>query len=165
MRTPPADSTASSAMTDNEDTQRSPTETQLVDDPIPLFTTYKSETEDKNMGTPLTDSTTSPAITDTKDTQPSPVEAPPVHGTTVLVTKPDARIQKDLPATWGASPARLKDLVAPTTILVDKLAGPPTLASHTVREGQGYLQWIKVHSSQKVAAVGSLPYKSREPWQ
>ena len=45
------------------------------------------------------------------------------------------------------------------------MAGPPTPASHTVREGQEYPQWIKVHSSQKAAAVGSVPYKSGGPWQ
>ena len=46
---------------------------------------------------------------------------------------------------------------------MDKLDGPPTLASHTVRERQEYPQWIKVHSSQKMATVGSVPYKSGEP--
>ena len=82
--------------------------------------------------------------------------------TTVLAAKPNAG---DMPAGLGASPTILEDLVAPTIILVEKLAGPPTLASHTVRERQEYLQWIQVHSSQKVAAVGSVPYKSGEPWQ
>ena len=122
------------------------------------------EAEDEDMGTPPADSTTSPTMTHAEDTQPSPVEAPLVDNTTVLAAKSDARIQKDLPAAWGASPARLEDPVAPTAILVDKLAGPPTLASGMVREGQEYMQWIKVHSSQKAAAVGSVPYKSGGPW-
>ena len=50
-------------------------------------------------------------------------------------------------------------------MLVDKLASPPTLANHTVRESQEYLQWVQVHSSQKVAAVGCAPSKSGEPGQ
>ena len=120
-------------MTDIKDTQLSPMETQLADDPIPLLPVFKSEAKDKDTGTPLVNSTASPAMTDAKDTQPSPVEAPPVDETTVPVAKPNARIHKDLPATQGASPARLEDPVAPTTILVDTLAGPPTLASHMVR--------------------------------
>ena len=124
---------------------------------------YKSEAKDKDTGTPLADSTASPALTDAKDTQPSPVGTPPADDTTVLVAEPNAGIQKDLPAAWCASPARLEDLVAPPAILVDTLGGPPTLASHMVREGQEYLQWIKVHSSQKVTPVGSVPYKSGEP--
>ena len=161
--TPLADSTASSAMTDIEDTQLSPTETQSVDNPIPPSPVFKSEAKDEDTGTPPADSTASPAMTDAKDTQPSPVETPPADDTTVLAAKPDAGIQKDLPATWGASPARLEDPVAPTAVLMDKLAGPPTPANHMAREGQEYLQWIKVHSSQKVAAVGSVPYKSGEP--
>ena len=140
MGTPLEDSTTSPAMTDAEDTQPTP------------------------VGTPPVDSTTSHAMTDAKDTQPSPVEAPLVDDTTVPAAKSDARIMKDLPAAWGASPARLADLVAPTAIFVDRVAGPPTLACHTIREGQEYLQWIKVHSSQKVAAVGSVPYQSRGPW-
>ena len=150
-------------MTDVKDTQLSPMETQSVDDPIPPLPGYKSEAEDEDMGTPLADSTTSPAMVDAKDTQPSPVEAPLADNTTVPAAKPDTRIQKDLPATHGASPARLEDLVAPTTILVDMLAGSPTPASHTVREGQEYLEWIKVHSLQKAATVGSVPYKSGGP--
>ena len=183
--TPPADSTASSAMTDIKDTQPSPTETRSADDPIPPSPVYKPEAEDEDMGTPLADSTTSPAMTDAKDTQPSPMETqsandpisplpeykpededmgtPLADDTTVLSAEPEAGIQKDLPATQGASPARLEDLVAPTAILVDKLAGPSTLASSTVSKGQEFPKWIKVHSSQKAAAVGSVPYKSREP--
>ena len=84
MGTPPVDSTASSTMNDVEDTQLSPTGTQSVDDPIPLSPWYKSEAKDEDM-----------------------------DDTTVLVAKPDTGIQKDLPATQGASPARLEDLVSP----------------------------------------------------
>ena len=73
------------------------------------------------METPPTVSTTSPAKTDTKDTQSSPVETSPADDTTVLAAKPDAKIQKNLPPAWGASPAKLKDQVAPTVVLVDKL--------------------------------------------
>ena len=72
--TPPADSTTSSAMTDVENTQLSPTETQLADDPIPPSPGYKYEAEEEDTVTPLADSTTSPAMTDAKDTKPSPVE-------------------------------------------------------------------------------------------
>ena len=188
MGTPPVDSTASSSMTDVKDTQFSHMETQLGDDPISLLPVYKSEAKDEDTVTPLADSTASPAMTDAEDTQPSPVgtplahstaspamtdakvtppspvEAPPADDTTVPVAKSNTGIQKDLPATWGASPARLEDPVVPTAILVDKLAGPPTLAICMVR-GQEYLQWIKVHSSQKAATVGSVPYKSGGPWQ
>ena len=85
-----------------------------------------------------------------------------VDDTTVLVTEPDAEIQKDLPATWGAGPTKLEAIAAPTGGLVDKLANPPTLASHTVKERQEYPQWIQVNSSQKAAAVESVPYKSGE---
>ena len=88
-------------------------ETQLVDDPIPPLPRYKFEAEDKDTGTLLADSTASPAMTDTKDTRPSPVETPLVDDTTVPAAKPNARMQKDLPAAQGASPARLEDLVAP----------------------------------------------------
>ena len=163
--TPPADPTASSAMTDVEDTWLNHTETQLADDTISPLARYSSEAQDKNMGTPPAGSTTSPAKTNAKDTQSCPVETPLEDDTTVLVAKPDAKIQKDLPSTWGASPAKLEDPVTPTTILVDKLASPPTLASQTVRKRQEYLQWIQVHSPQKVATVGSVPYKSAEPQQ
>ena len=163
MGTPPADSTTSSAMTDVKDTQLSPTETQLVDDPIPQLPGYKSEAEDRDTGTPPADSNTSPAMTDAKVTQPSPVETPPADDTTVPAAKLDTGVQKDLSATWGASPTKLEDLVAPTVVSVDKLASPPTLASHMVRERQEYLQSIQVHSSQKMATVGSVPYTSGEP--
>ena len=50
-------------------------------------------------------------------------------------------------------------------MLVDTLASLPTLASCMVRERQEYQQWIQVHSSHMVAAVGSVPYKSGETWQ
>ena len=124
--TPPVDSTDSSAMTVVEDTQLSPMETQSADDPISPSPGYKSEAEDEDMGTPPADSTTSLTMTDAKDTQPSPVETPPADTITVLAAKPDARVQKDLPGAQGASPTKLEDPVAPTSVLVDKLAGPPT---------------------------------------
>ena len=138
MGTPQADSAASSAMTDVEDSPSSPMETQSTNDPIPPLSLYKPEGKDR--GTPSAKDTTVPSA------------------------EPEARIKKDLPTTWGASPARLEDLVAPTAVLVDNLASPPTLASIAVSKGQEYLQWIKVLSSQKVAAVGRVPYKPREPW-
>ena len=47
---------------------------------------------------------------------------------------------------------------------MDNVAGPLTPASCMVREGQEYPQWIKDNSSQKVATVGSVPYKFGEPW-
>ena len=55
----------------------------------------------------------------------------------------------------------MKDTVAPTVVLVDKLADPPTLATHTVKERQEYLQWIQVYSSQKerTLAVLQLQFK------
>ena len=112
-----------------------------MNDPIPPSSMYKPEAEDKDRGTPS------------------------VNDTTIPLAKPEARIEKDLPAAKGASPARLEDLVAPTTALLDELASPSTLANSMVSEGQEYLKWIKVHSSQKVAAVGSVPYKSTELWQ
>ena len=139
MGTPTADATTPSAMTDIKDTPPSPTETQLMNDPIPPLSMYKPEGKDR--GTPLA-----------KDT-------------IVPLAEPEARIEKDLSAAWGASPARLEDLVAPTTTLVDKSASPPTLANSTVSKGQEYLEWVKVHSSQKVATVGSVSYKPRGPWQ
>ena len=161
--TPPADSTASYAMTDVKDTQLSPPETQSADDTISPLPGCKSETKDEDMGTPPVDSTTSPTKTYAKDTQSGPVETPPVDDTTVLAAKPDAKIQKDLPATWGASPTKLEDLVPPTVVSEDNLAGPPTLASHTIKERHEYPQWIQVHSSQKVVAVGSVPYNPEKP--
>ena len=121
------------------------------------------EAEYRDMGTPLVDSTTSPVMADVEDTQLSPVETPLVDDTTVMATKPDVQTQKDLPATQGASPTKLEDTAAPTVVSVDKLAGPPTPASHMVKESQEHLQWIQVHSSQKAATVGSVPYKSWEP--
>ena len=160
--TPIADSTTFSAMTDIEDTQFSPMETQSADDPIPPLPGYKSEAKDEDTGTPPVDYTASPAMNDVKDTQPSPVETPPADDTIVLAAKPNAWIQKDLAAAPGASSTELEDPVASNTVSVDMLASPPTLASHTVRERQEYPRWIKVHSSQKSATVGSVPYKSRE---
>ena len=87
--TPPVDSTATPAMTDIEDTQLSPRETQLVEDPIPPSAGYKFEAKDENRWTPLADDTT------------------------VLLAKPKAVIKEDLPATHGTSPTRPDDLVAP----------------------------------------------------
>ena len=100
-------------------------------------------------------------MVDMEDTQLSPVETALADVTTVLATKLNTETQKDLPATQGASPTKLEATAAPTVVLVDKLAGPPTLASHTVKERQ----WIQVHSSQKAATVESVPYKSGEAWQ
>ena len=156
--TQPVDFTASPAMTDVKDIQLSPMETQLVDDTIALLPRYKPEAEDEDTGTPPADFTTPPAMTDTKGTQPSPMETAPV-------AKSNARIQKDLLAAWGASPVKLEDMVTPTTISVDKLASPPTPASCTAKERQEYLQWVKVHSSQKAVTVASAPYKHGEPQQ
>ena len=99
------------------------------------------------MGTSTADLTASPAMIDAEDTRSGPVETLPADDTTVPVAKPNAKIQKDLPATQGASPAKLEDPVAPTAIPVDKLASPPTPASCTVKERREYLQWVKVHSS------------------
>ena len=118
---------------------------------------YQSEAEIEDRETPPADSTTSPVMADTGDTQLSPVETPPADDTTVPMAKPDTKIKKDLPTAWGASHAELEDQVTPTTMLVDKLAGPPNPASHRVRERQQYPQWIKVHSSLKVATVGGNP--------
>ena len=92
-----------------------------MDDPIPPLPVYKSEAKDEDVGTPPADSTASPAMADTEDTQPSSVEIPLTDDTTVLAAEPNARVQKDLPATWGASPTKLEDPVAPTMVLVDKL--------------------------------------------
>ena len=153
--TPPADFTASTATTDTEDIQLSHMETQLVDDTITLLPGYKPEAKDEDTGTPPVDFAALPAMTNAKDSQPSPLETPPA-------AKHNTRIQKDLLATQGGSPVKLEDPVTPTTILVDKLAGPPTLASHTAKERQEHLQWVKIHSSQKAAAVGSAPYKHGE---
>ena len=161
MGTPPADSTAFPAMTNIKHTQLS----SAVDDTISLLPRYKSEAKDKNTRTPRVDLTTPPAMTEAEDTQPSPVETLPADDTMVPAAKPSTKIQKDLPAAWGASPAKLEDPVAPTTIPVDKLASPPTPASHTIKERQEYLWLVKVHSSQKTAAVGSAPDKHREPGQ
>ena len=141
MGTPLVDSAVSSAMTDIKDTQLSPTETQSVNDPIPPLPVYKPEAKDEDRGIPLADDTT------------------------ILSAKPKARIKKDLPATRGASPARLEDLVVPTTTFMDNLVHPPILANRTDCEGQECPKWVKVHSSQKVAAVGSVPYKPGEPQQ
>ena len=112
-------------------------------------------------GTPPVDSAASSVMADMGDAQLSPVETPLADDTTVLATEPDAGIQKDLPATQ--CPAKLEATTAPTVVPVDKLAGPPTLASHEVKETQEHPRWIQVHSSQKVAAVGSVAYKSGEP--
>ena len=131
METPLVDSTTSSAMTDIEDTQLSPMETQSVNDPIPPSSMYKPENKDR--GTPL------------------------ANGTTVPLAEPKAGIEKDLPATQGASPARLEDLVAPATALLDELADPPTLANSTESKGLEYPKWVMVHSSQKVATVEVYP--------
>ena len=97
-------------------------------------------------------------------TQLSPVETVLADDTTVLVTKPDAKIQKDLPATWGARATKLETTAAPNMVSVDKLAGPPTPATYIVKERQEYPQWIQVHSYQKAATVGSAPYKSGDAW-
>ena len=90
------------------------------------------------------------------------METPPVEDTTVPLAEPNTKTQKDLPTSWAASPAKLENQVTPTVRSVDKLAGPPTPSGHTVKERQEYPQWMKVHSSQKVAAMGVAPYKSGE---
>ena len=96
MGTPPADSTASSGMTDVEDIQLSPMETQLVDDTISPLPGYKSEAKDEDTGTPPADSTASPAKMDAEDAQSGLVETSPADDTTVLAAKSNAKIQKDL---------------------------------------------------------------------
>ena len=53
----------------------------------------------------------------------------------------------------------------PTTTLVDELASPSPPASSVTSEEQEYPKWIKAHASQKVATVGSVCYKPREPQQ
>ena len=67
-------------------------------------------------------------------------------------------------ATWSISPAKLgEDSVALTT-WVDQLANPPTPASSMGNEGKEYPKWIKVHSSHKVATVGSILCNPGESW-
>ena len=124
-----------------------------------------SEAKYKDTGTPPVDSIAFSVMADMKNTQLSPVETPPADDTTVLVAEPNAETQKDLPATRGTSPTKLEDTVAPTVVSVDKLASPPTPASHTLKERQEYPQWIQFHSSQKAATVGSVAYKPGEPQQ
>ena len=102
MGTPPVDSTASPAMTDVEDTQLSPTETQLADDPIPPLPKYKSKAEDEDRGTPSAEDTTK------------------------LLAKPKAMIEEDLQAAHSTSPARPEDPFAPIAASIDRLANPPT---------------------------------------
>ena len=102
-----------------------------------------------DMGTPSVDSTTSSVMAEVEDTQLSPVENPPADDTTVLATKPNAKIHRGLPATQGASATKLEATAAPTVVSVDKLADPPTLASHMVKQRQEYPQWMQVHSSPK----------------
>ena len=118
------------------------------------------EAKYRDMGTPLVDFTASSVMADMEDAQLSPVETRLADDTAVLATEPNTEIQKDLPATW--CPVKLEATAAPTVVLVDKLTNPPTLASHRVKERQEYLQLIQVHSSQKAATVGSVPYKSEE---
>ena len=163
MGTPPVDSTASPTTTNIRNTQPSPIEVQLADDTISPLPEYQSEAKTKDKGTPPADSTTSPAMADAGDTQSGSVETPMVDNSTEPVAEPDVEIQKDLLTAWGASPAELEDQVTPNAMSVDKLAGLPTPTSHMVRERQEYPQWIKVHSSLKVAAVGGTPSKSGEP--
>ena len=139
--------------------------TQWIDETIYLLPRYQSKTEIKDRGTPPADSTMSPAMADAKDTQPGSMETPLADATTVPLAEIDAGTQKDVPTAWATSPAKFKNQVTPTTWSVDKLAGPPTLSGHMVKERQKYPQWIKVHSSKKVATVGVAPYKSREPRQ
>ena len=163
MGTPPADSTASYAMTDIKDIQPSPTETQSANDPIPLSAMYKPEAKDEDRGTQLVNDPIPQLSVYKPEAEDEDRGTQSVNDTTVPSAEPKARIEKDLSATWGASPARMEDLVAPTATWVDKLAGPPTLANSMVSKGQEYLKWVKVHSSQKVAAVGSVSYKPGEP--
>ena len=123
------------------------------------------ETKDRDTKAPPVDFTASPAMADANDTQSGPVETPLVDDITVPVSESNAEIQKDNPTTQGASPVESDDAVAPTAMLVDKLASPSTPASHTVRERQKYPQGIKVHSSRKATAVGSTPFQSEKPGQ
>ena len=118
MRTPPADSIISLAMTDIKDTQLS----TIVDATMFPLPGFKSETKGENAG------------------------IPPVHDTAVSVVESDAKIQKDLPANQGASPDKLEDLVTPIPILGDELPGPPIPASCMEKEKQEYPWWVKVHS-------------------
>ena len=82
---------------------------------------------------------------------------------TVPSSIPEAEIEEDLSATWSTSPAKLgEDSVALTTVLVDQLTNPPTLASSMGNKGKEYPGWKKVHFSWKVATVGSIPYNPGE---
>ena len=88
---------------------------------------------------------------------------PSANDTTVPLAEPEAMIEKDWPVTQGARPARLEDPFAPTATLVDKLASPLTLANSMLSKGQEYPKWVKVHSSQKAATVGSYPTNLGNP--
>ena len=92
-----------------KDTQPSLTGTSLTDSTT--SSTDVKDTPPSVMGILQADSTTS--STDIKDTQPSPTEIPSMNNTTISSVNPEARIEKDLPATQSASHASLEDPDAP----------------------------------------------------
>ena len=97
-------------------------------------------------------------------TQPSPTGTPPADDPTIPSAKSRAEIKEDLAATQSASPARLgEDLVALTTTWKNQLTTLPLAVSSMGNKGKEYLKWIKVHSSHKEAAVGSIPASQRIP--
>ena len=162
-------SSSGSKAESEEDTQPSRMGNLLVDDP----TTSSSLSEADVMedihpgpaGMPLVDPTISTAMFEVEDTQPSLTGTPLVDDPTVPSAVPKAVIREDLSAAWSASPVRMwEDLVALTAAWADQLTNPPTLASSMGNEWKEYPKWIKVHSSHKAAAVGSIPCNPRESW-
>ena len=145
-----------------EDTQPSPMGNSPVDDLTTSSSMSEAEVQEDAQpgpaGMPLADPTISSAMSEVEDTQPSPTGTPLADDPTIPSAIPEAEIEEDLTAAWSTSPAKLgEDSVALTTTLVDQLANPPTLASSMENKGKEYLKWIKVYSSCKVAAVGSIP--------
>ena len=126
-----------------KDTQPNPTGTPPANDLNASSSTSKAEVEE--------------------DTQPSPMGTPSTDDHTIPPAIPEAEIEEDLPATQSTSPAKFReDSVALTAILADQQADPPTLDSSMGIEGKEYLEWIKVHSSCKAAAMGSTPHNPGE---
>ena len=149
-----------------EDTQPSPTGSSPAEDLTISSSTLEAKgTQPSPMGMPLVDPTISTAMCEVEDTQPSPTGTSPVDNPTVPSAIPGPDIREDLSATQSSSPARLgKDSVALTIAWADQLTIPPTPSSSMGNEGKEYLKWIKVHSSHKATAVGSILCNPRESW-
>ena len=104
-------------------------------------------------------------------TQPNPIKPPAADCPAVLAIALSVleNMSASLIATLTTSKEELVTHVTISTALADEPANPPTplkttgdARSPTELE---YLRWVKVHSSNMAASVGSIPYNPGDLWQ